>query len=56
VGDDPAEVNTAMKKAVLYYTTVGPGAGTTTWTTVVSESPAAGTEVAWKSTVTLTVK
>ncbi len=56
VGDDEAEVNAAMKKAVLYYTTVGPLAGTTKWTTVVSERPTAGTEVAWKSTVTLTVK
>jgi beta-lactam-binding protein with PASTA domain len=50
-----AEVFAAMKKAVLYFTTTGPGAGTTKWTTVISESPAAGTMVPWKSSVTLTV-
>ncbi len=45
-----------MKKAVLYFTTTGPGAGTTTWTDVVSQSPAPGTVVSTKSTVTLNVK
>jgi beta-lactam-binding protein with PASTA domain len=44
-----------MKKAVLYFTTTGPGAGTTTWTKVTSESPAAGTMVPYKSTVVLNV-
>lgn len=56
IGDDPAEVNAAMKKAVLYYTTTGTNAGTNKWTTVIAENPTAGTMVAWKSTVTLTVK
>jgi serine/threonine-protein kinase len=56
VGDDQAEVYAAMKKAVLYFTTTGPNANTTKWTTVVSESPAAGTMVKADSYVTLTVK
>jgi hypothetical protein len=45
-----------MKKAVLYFTTEGPGAGTTTWTKVVSETPVAGTKVAYKSTIILHVQ
>jgi serine/threonine-protein kinase len=56
VGDDQAQTHAAMHKAVLYYTTTGPNANTTKWTTVVSQSPAAGTMVKWKSYVTLTVK
>jgi serine/threonine protein kinase/beta-lactam-binding protein with PASTA domain len=55
VGMNQAQVLAAMKKAVLYYTTTGPGAGTTKWTKVISESPPAGTMVPWKSSVTLTV-
>jgi serine/threonine protein kinase len=55
VGLDYAQTYAAMKKAVLYFTTTGPGAGTTTWTKVVSESPAAGTMVPYKSTVVLNV-
>ncbi len=56
VGDNYAETIAAMKKAVLYFTTEGPGAGTTTWTKVVSEDPTAGTKVAYKSTVILHVQ
>ena len=56
VGDNYAETNAAMKKAVLYFTTEGPGAGTTTWTKVVSEDPPAGTKVAYKSQVILHVQ
>ncbi len=56
VGDDYAEADAAMKAAVLYFTTEGPGAGTTTWTKVVSESPPAGTKVPYKSTVILHVQ
>jgi beta-lactam-binding protein with PASTA domain len=55
VGLDYAQAYAAMKKAVLYFTTTGPGAGTTTWTKVTSESPAAGTMVPYKSTVVLNV-
>ena len=56
VGDNYAQANAAMKKAVLYYTTTGPGKGTTTWTKVISQSPAPGTMVPYKSTVTLNVQ
>ena len=56
VGDDYAQTVAAFKKAVLYFTTQGPGAGTTTWTQVVAENPTAGTMVPYKSTVVLTVK
>jgi len=45
-----------MHTALLYFTTTGHGAGTTTWTTVLSENPGAGTMVKAKSTVILTVK
>jgi beta-lactam-binding protein with PASTA domain len=53
---DSAQVDAAMKSATLYYTTTGPGAGTTKWTTVLSQTPAAGTKVKAGSTVTLQVK
>jgi serine/threonine-protein kinase len=56
VGDDQAQVYAAMKKAVLYFKTVGHDANSTKWTTVVSESPVAGTQVEAKTHVTLTVK
>jgi serine/threonine-protein kinase len=57
VGMDQSQVLAAFKKADLYYTTTGPGAGTKpTWTSVVSESPGAGTTVAKLSKVILTVK
>jgi serine/threonine-protein kinase len=56
VGDDYAQTVAAMKKAVLYFSTEGPGAGTTTWTKVVSETPVAGTKVAYKSTIILHVQ
>jgi len=56
VGDDYAETVAAFQKAVLFFSTKGPGAGTTTWKSVVSESPAAGTMVAYKSTIFLTVR
>jgi serine/threonine protein kinase/beta-lactam-binding protein with PASTA domain len=56
VGDDYAQAIAAFKRAVLYFSTTGPGAGTTKWTKVISESPAAGTMVPYKSTVTLNVQ
>ncbi|MDE3008357.1 MAG: protein kinase [Acidobacteriota bacterium] len=55
VGMDQAQVYAAFKKAQLYFTTSGPGAGTTKWTKVLSEVPAAGTLVAWHSSVSLNV-
>ncbi|MHB8378712.1 MAG: protein kinase domain-containing protein [Acidimicrobiales bacterium] len=56
VGDNQAQVTAAFKKAALYYTTVGPNSNSTKWTRVVSEKPAAGTMVPYKSSVTLTVR
>jgi serine/threonine-protein kinase len=55
VGDTQAQVYAAMKAAGLYFSTTGPGHGTSAWKTVVSESPAAGTMVKWHSNVLLTV-
>jgi beta-lactam-binding protein with PASTA domain len=57
VGMNQAQVHAAMTAADLYYHTTGPGAGTNpTWTSVVSQIPAAGTKVKKLSTVNLTVK
>ena len=56
VGMNYAQAVAAMHTALLYFTTTGHGAGTTTWTVVLSENPGAGTMVKAKSTVTLTVK
>ncbi|OYV65917.1 MAG: hypothetical protein B7X07_01300 [Actinobacteria bacterium 21-64-8] len=55
VGMDQAQTFAAFRTAQLYFTTHGPGAGTTKWTKVLSEVPAAGTLVAWHSTVALNV-
>jgi beta-lactam-binding protein with PASTA domain len=56
IGMDQAQAYAAMRKAQLYFSTRGPGAGTTAWKTVVSEVPAAGTMVKWHSNVVLNVK
>jgi len=56
VGMNYAQAVAAMHTALLYFTTTGHGAGTTTWTVVLSENPGAGTMVKAKSTVILTVK
>jgi serine/threonine-protein kinase len=56
VGQGPTQVNAAFKAAGLYYTTSGPGAGTTKWTTVVSQIPSAGTKVKKFSTISLNVR
>ena len=55
VGMDQAQVYAAFRQAQLYFTTHGPGAGTTKWTKVISEVPAAGTVVKWHSYVSLNV-
>ncbi len=55
VGMDQAQTFAAFRTAQLYFTTHGPGAGTTKWTKVLSELPAAGTLVAWHSYVSLNV-
>jgi serine/threonine-protein kinase len=56
VGDDQAQAYAAMHLAKLYFTTTGPNSNSTKWTTVVSQTPVAGTMVAWHSYVTLTVR
>ena len=57
VGMTRTQVNAAFHAAGLYYSTTGPGSGATpTWTSVVSEAPAAGTKVAKLSNVILHVK
>jgi beta-lactam-binding protein with PASTA domain len=50
------QVFAAMKTAGLYFSTRGPGAGTSKWTTGVSTVPAAGTKVKRLSTVIVNVK
>lgn len=55
VGMNDNQVWNSLHNAALYFQTVGPGAGTTLWTRVVSQSPAAGTMVPWHSLVTLHV-
>jgi serine/threonine-protein kinase len=54
-GMSRAAANAALKAAGLFYTTKGPGAGTTRWTHVVSTVPAAGSTVPYRSTVILNV-
>jgi len=56
VGDTRTQVNAAMRRASLYYSTTGPNSNSLRWTTVVSQSPVAGTMVKWHSHVTLTVR
>lgn len=55
VGDTQSEAVAAFKAAGLYFHSKGPGAGTTKWTLVTAQSPAAGTKVAYHSTVVITV-
>ena len=56
VGDGQTKVYAAFHVAKLYFSTTGPNHDSTKWTTVVSESPVAGTVVKWHSYVTLTVR
>ena len=56
VGDSRSQVYAAMRAASLYFSTTGPGSNSPTWTTVVAQSPAAGTVVPWHSSVALQVK
>ena len=56
VGMDQAQVFAAMRKAQLYFTTRGPHAGTSQWTTAVSTQPSPGTSVPWHSTIIVNVR
>ena len=55
VGLSRDAVNAALHKAALFYSTRGPGAGTTQWRRVTSTLPGAGTMVPWHSTIILNV-
>ena len=53
VGLTRAQVFAVMRKYSLYFVTSGPGRAKGTWKTVVAQSPAPGTSVAWHATVHL---
>ena len=55
VGDTQSQAVAAFKASGLFFHSSGPGAGTPKWTTVVSQSPAAGTKVAYHATVNIVV-
>ena len=55
VGKSKAQVLAAMRRAQLYFHTVGPGSATGRWRRVVAQSPRAGTLVAWHAQTTLRV-
>jgi beta-lactam-binding protein with PASTA domain len=50
-----ARVFQAMRRAQLYFKTVGPGSSSKKWTVALAQSPGAGTTVAWHSEVTIRV-
>jgi hypothetical protein len=50
-----AGVYAAMRKAQLYFKTVGSGSSTSKWTVALAQAPAAGTRVPWHSEVTVRV-
>jgi beta-lactam-binding protein with PASTA domain len=54
IGLSKAQVFAAMRKADLYFTTRGPGSAGGTWVVALRQSPAAGTLVAWHSSVIIT--
>lgn len=55
VGDSRAQVFALMRRTSLYFSTVGPGASTDTWSVAVAQSPAAGTVVLWHAHVVVHV-
>jgi hypothetical protein len=54
-GLSKAGVYAAMRRAQLYFKTVGPGSTNSTWTVALSQSPAPGTRVRWHDEVTVHV-
>ncbi|MHB8379940.1 MAG: PASTA domain-containing protein [Acidimicrobiales bacterium] len=50
-----AGVYAAMRRAQLYFTTVGPGSSTGTWTVALGQNPAPGTRVRWHDEITVRV-
>jgi beta-lactam-binding protein with PASTA domain len=55
IGLSRAGVYAAMSRAQLFFRTVGPGSSSGRWVVVLSQSPAAGTKVAWHAEVTVHV-
>ena len=55
VGRTRAQVYATMHADQLYFRTRGPGSANATWVSVVAQSPAPGTMVAWHFEATLTV-
>jgi len=55
IGLSRAGVYAAMSRAQLFFRTVGPGSSSGRWVVVLSQSPAAGTKVAWHAEVTFHV-
>ncbi|HUY17234.1 MAG TPA: PASTA domain-containing protein, partial [Acidimicrobiales bacterium] len=50
-----AGVFAAMRRAQLYFTTVGPGSTSNTWTVALGQNPAPGTRVRWHDEITVRV-
>ena len=53
IGLSRAGVYAAMRRAQLFFRTVGPGSSSGRWVVALSQSPAAGTKVAWHGEVTV---
>jgi len=54
-GLSKAGVYAAMRRAQLYFKTVGPGSTDSTWTVALSQSPPPGTRVRWHDEITVHV-
>jgi hypothetical protein len=50
-----AGVYAALRRAQLYFKTVGPGSSNSTWTVALGQSPAPGTRVRWHDEITVRV-
>jgi hypothetical protein len=55
VGLSRAKVYAAMRRASLYFRTVGPGSSTSTWVVALHQSPPAGSVVKWHAEVVIDV-
>jgi hypothetical protein len=55
IGLSRAAVFAAMRRAQLYFKTVGRGSSNRTWTVALAQSPAAGTRVSWHDEITVRV-
>lgn len=55
VGLSRARVYAAMRRAQLYFRTVGPGSSNGSWTVALAQAPVAGTLVGWHDEVTVRV-